>query len=127
MRRRHGLVLVARRPSAAHPPPAAPVHTRIGSKIGFEGALRTLVPLAQPAQRAGLLSAVFLASYVALGVPAIVAGVLVTRAGLVATAHTYATVVILLASVSLIATSLRRFLGGRRRPVVTAQESLASE
>jgi len=33
------------------------------------------MPLARPHERAGLLSAVFVASYVALGVPAMVAGV----------------------------------------------------
>lgn len=64
---------------------------------GFQGGIRTVVPLAHPHERAGVLSALYVVSYVAFGLPAIIAGVLVEHLGLINTARGYAAVVVGLA------------------------------
>jgi hypothetical protein len=53
----------------------------IGFGTGFQGAVRSIVAFAAPHQRAGVLSIVFIVSYLSMGVPAIAAGVLVARHG----------------------------------------------
>ena len=60
-----------------------------GFGSGFLGALRAVTQLAQPHERAALLSAVFVVSYLAFSIPAVVAGVLITHAGLRDTAIGY--------------------------------------
>jgi MFS family permease len=72
----------------------------LGFGGGFQGSIRTVVPLAHPHERAGLLSALYVVSYVAFGVPAIVAGVLVEHLGLLTVARGYAAVVIVLSIVA---------------------------
>ncbi len=46
---------------------------------GFQGGLRTIVPLAGPTERAGVIAVIYVISYLALGLPAIGAGVLVVN------------------------------------------------
>ncbi|MEI9936597.1 MAG: MFS transporter [Pseudomonadota bacterium] len=46
----------------------------VGFGTGFQGAIRNLIPNAPVHARAGVLSVIFLISYLAMGVPAIVAG-----------------------------------------------------
>jgi hypothetical protein len=71
----------------------------VGFGAGFQGGIRLVAPLAHPDQRAGVLSVLFSISYVALGVPAVVAGVAVVQgAGLVATSSVYGLAVIALAA-----------------------------
>ena len=53
----------------------------IGFGTGFQGAVRSIVPFAAPHERAGVLSIVFIVSYLSMGVPAIAAGVLLARHG----------------------------------------------
>lgn len=72
----------------------------------FSATLRALLPTAEPHQRAGLLSAFYLQSYLAFSVPAVIAGLSVPRIGLAATAYIYGAVIILLAFISMVA-SLR--------------------
>lgn len=80
----------------------------IGFGAGFQGAVRSVVPLAEPAERAGVLSVVFLVSYVAMGLPAVVAGSLVVAQGnILLTTQEFAGVVMMLAAVTLFA-ALRR-------------------
>ncbi|HLI58021.1 MAG TPA: MFS transporter [Solirubrobacteraceae bacterium] len=50
----------------------------VGFGAGFQGPVRTLVPLARAEERAGLMSAVFVLSYVGLAVPAVISGALVS-------------------------------------------------
>ena len=69
----------------------------------FSGTLRTLLPTAEPHQRAGLLSAFYLQSYLAFALPAVVAGLSVPRIGLSTTAYIYGAVIILLAFISMMA------------------------
>jgi hypothetical protein len=69
----------------------------------FSGTLRALLPTAGPHQRAGLLAAFYLQSYLAFAVPAVAAGISVPLIGLSAVAYLYGAVIILLAVISLIA------------------------
>jgi hypothetical protein len=55
----------------------------------FLGAFRTLSALAGPGERAALIAAIFTVNYLALGIPALIAGAAVTRYGLHHTALVY--------------------------------------
>jgi hypothetical protein len=72
----------------------------------FSGTLRALLPMAGPDQRAGLLSAFYVQSYLAFSLPAVAAGLSVPLIGLSTAAYLYGTVIILLAITSMMA-SLR--------------------
>ena len=74
----------------------------VGFGGGFQGALRTVVPLAAPHERAGLLSAVYVVCYLAMGLPAVIAGFLVVHVGLLTAAREYGVVVIALAALALL-------------------------
>jgi MFS family permease len=79
-----------------------------GFGTGFQGAIRMVVPLAAPQERAGVLSVIFVISYLAMGVPAVIAGYLVALQGdLLSTAREFGAVVMVLAALALIGT-LRR-------------------
>lgn len=69
----------------------------------FSGALRTVLPLAHPDERAGLLATFFVQSYLAFALPAIAAGLALPTLGLTATTYIYGGVVVVLAIISLIA------------------------
>ena len=62
-----------------------------------------VVSVAAPHERAGTLSIVFIVSYIALGVPAIIAGSMVRHASLLATAQVFGAVVMALAAAALVA------------------------
>jgi MFS family permease len=74
-----------------------------GFGAGFQGAIRTVVPLAAPHERSGLLSTVYVASYLALGLPAVVGGFLVVHGGLLPAAREYGVAVMVLAAIALAA------------------------
>src|SRR5712692_10823787 len=79
-----------------------------GFGTGFQGAIRTVVPLAAPQERGGVLSVIFVVSYLAMGLPAVIAGYFVARQGdLFLTAREFGAVVMVLAALALIGT-LRR-------------------
>jgi len=80
----------------------------VGLGTGFLGAFRTISDLAVPAQRAGLIAAIFIASYLAFSVPVVIAGVAVTHAGLHRTALVYCTVIAVLAAVAAASLIFRR-------------------
>ena len=71
--------------------------TGVGFGSGFLGATRSLLPLAQPAQCAGLLAAFYVLSYLAFCLPALAVSALVPRLGLTGAAELYLVGVILLA------------------------------
>jgi predicted MFS family arabinose efflux permease len=75
----------------------------VGFGTGFQGAVRTVVSVAAPHERAGTLSIVFIVSYIALGVPAIIAGATVRHGNLLATAQVFGAAVMALAAAALIA------------------------
>jgi hypothetical protein len=69
---------------------------------GFQGSIRTVVPLAAAHQRAGLVSLLYVVSYLGLGVPAVLAGFgVVHGGGLISTARYYGAAVITLAALAL--------------------------
>ena len=79
-----------------------------GFGTGFQGAIKTVVPLAEPQERGGVLSVIFVVSYLAMGLPAVIAGYFVARQGdLFLTAREFGAVVMVLAALALIGT-LRR-------------------
>ncbi|MBP5115561.1 MFS transporter [Pseudomonas protegens] len=67
-----------------------------GFGAGFLGALRSVVPLALPHERAGLMSAFYVLSYLAFCLPALLAGNLTRSFGLIATTDGYGAVLVLL-------------------------------
>jgi predicted MFS family arabinose efflux permease len=69
---------------------------------GFQGSIRTVVPLAAAHERAGLVSLLYVVSYLGLGVPAVLAGFgVVHGGGLISTARYYGAAVIALAALAL--------------------------
>jgi MFS family permease len=77
----------------------------MGFGTGFQGAIRTVVPLAAAHERAGVLSIVYVIAYLAMGLPAIIGGFgVVYGGGLLATAQEYGWAVIVLAAVALVGT-----------------------
>lgn len=75
---------------------------------GFLGALRSVVPLALPHERAGLMSAFYVLSYLAFCLPALLAGSLTRSFGLIATTDGYGVVLILLSLGALLVLMRRR-------------------
>ncbi|GAA2822028.1 MFS transporter [Crossiella cryophila] len=75
----------------------------VGFGAGFQGGLRTSVPLAEPHERAGVLSLLFVVSYLGFGLPAVAAGVLVVHGpGLIGATLIYGGVLIALAVLALV-------------------------
>lgn len=73
-----------------------------GFGTGFLGALGLIIPLARPDERAELLAAYYLQSYLAFSLPALLAGYLVRQIGYASTADVYATTVIAIGAVGLV-------------------------
>jgi MFS family permease len=71
-----------------------------GWVAAFLGTLRSLLPLALPNERAGLSAAYYVESYLAMSVPAILAGVLARTIGLIPATDVYAGALIALALVA---------------------------
>ena len=100
---------------------SAPV-AGIGFGASFQGGLRMLLAVGPQEGRAGLLSAIYLISYTAFGLPAVVAGLLVPRLGLIPVVDGYAAFVVL---VSTIALALQLLAGrtGRAEEIADAAEA----
>jgi hypothetical protein len=80
----------------------------IGFGTGFQGAIRTVVPFAAAHERAGVLSIIFVISYISMGLPAVIAGWMIARDGnIVATAQIFCAVLMALAFTALFASVLR--------------------
>jgi MFS family permease len=74
----------------------------VGFGSGFQGGIRLVLPLAQAHERAGVLSLLYVVSYLGMGLPAVIGGLLVVESGgLLVTAREYGIAVILLAAVAL--------------------------
>jgi MFS family permease len=80
----------------------------LGFGPSFSGVFRSLAPLAPPDKRSELLASIYVVSYLAFGVPAIIAGVAVTLYGLRDTTYVYGLVVMALAAITTVAVSRRR-------------------
>jgi MFS family permease len=85
---------------------AAAVVAGVGFGGSFMGIMRSITPLAAPHERGELFAAVFIVSYLAFGIPAVIAGVASSHIGLAETTYVYGGVVVAL---SAIAAVLRRF------------------
>ena len=84
----------------------------VGFGSGFQGGIRTVVPEAAPHERAGVLSLLFVISYLGMGVPAVAAGFGATDGlGLLGSARVYGIALIVLAGLA-----LRRAGLGQRGP-----------
>jgi predicted MFS family arabinose efflux permease len=73
----------------------------VGFGASFTAALRLIFPLAEPHQRAGVVGVIYIVSYVAFGVPIVIAGQLTGPLGVVPTVSAYTALTLLLALVSL--------------------------
>lgn len=81
----------------------------VGFGLGLQSAIRAVVPLAAPHERAGVLSTVYVIAYLAMGVPAVFGGIgVVYGGGLFATTFEYGAVVIILAVFALFGSLLKR-------------------
>lgn len=81
----------------------------IGFGAGFQGVLRTVMPLATPEHRAGILAIIFLISYLSFGIPPIAAGFLVVHTGLVFTTQICGWTILVLGLVTIVALAGRAF------------------
>jgi MFS family permease len=80
---------------------AATALAGIGFGAGFQGGIRLVAPLAEPSERAGVLSVLYIVAYLGLGVPAVLAGLAVTHgSGLLQTTYWYGAAVIFLAALA---------------------------
>ncbi|PIK72630.1 MFS transporter, partial [Methylobacterium frigidaeris] len=84
--------------------------TGCGFGASFLGCLGTFMPLAEPDERAGLLAAFYVQSYLAFSLPAVGAGFLARALGYAATADLYAAAILV---VSLTGLGMLRAQSGR--------------
>ena len=98
----------------------------VGFGASFTAALRLIVPLVATNQRAGVVAGIYIVSYLAFGVPIVVAGQLTGALGPVPTVIWYGAVTIVLALISLAAhVRLERDDRRRRVDIVNAPPLLA--
>ncbi|WZB71834.1 MFS transporter [Achromobacter xylosoxidans] len=81
-----GLLLILIAANAGYPALllAGSIVAGLGFGATFLGAVRTVLPLAEPHERAGLMGAFYVESYLANSVPTMIAGYMAQRAGLLA-------------------------------------------
>jgi predicted MFS family arabinose efflux permease len=77
----------------------ATAFTGVGFGLAFLGVFRALTALAPPTGRAGLITAIYIVSYLAFSVPVIIAGIAVSHVGLRTTSIAYGALVAALAAV----------------------------
>jgi hypothetical protein len=86
-----------------------------GFGAGFQGVVRTVVPLAATHERAGVLSVLYVVSYLAMGAPAVVAGFLVVHGGgVLVTAREYGAFVMSLAGIALVGAVVEYYCDARQ-------------
>jgi MFS family permease len=80
----------------------------IGFGSGFQGGIRTVVPLAQAHERTGVISLLFVISYLGMGVPSVAAGYLTVHGqGLIGATRQYGVALIVLGVLALTGLSVR--------------------
>lgn len=85
---------------------AAAVVAGSGFGTSFLGIMRSITPVAAPDERGELFAAVFVVSYLAFGVPAVIAGIAAPHIGLAETTFIYGGIVVVLSGAAAL---LRRF------------------
>jgi MFS family permease len=93
----------------------------LGWGPAFLGAYGTIVALASPEDRAGLVAAIFTVGYLAFSIPAVVAGVATSHYGLHKTALVYSSIVAVLAATAAGSVAVRRTRAGRATGRAAAQ------
>jgi MFS family permease len=120
-----GLVLLATTVSAVALFFVGTAVAGVGFGAGFQGAVQTVTPLAAVDERAGVISVIYLVSYLAMGLPAIVAGVLVVHGGgVMSTAREYGAALMLLAALAALGLVWRR---AEHTPATDGPTPLAGE
>ena len=95
-----------------------------GFGSGFQGGIRMVVPLAAAHERAGLVSLLYVVSYLGLGVPAVLAGFgVVHGGGLIDTTRYYGAAVIAMAALALVGL-LKNRLGQHVEPACSGAGKL---
>lgn len=94
---------------------AASVVAGGGFGTSFLGALRSMTQLVEPHERAALLSAVYVVSYLAFSIPALVGGILITHVGLRDTSLGYGAFV---AVVALVTVGVQRLASPSPQPAL---------
>ena len=85
-----------------------------GFGAGFQGAIRTVIPLARASERSGVLSVLYVLGYLAMGLPAVLGGLRVVHGGgVIGTAREYGVVVMILAAIALAGVTARRPMPAR--------------
>ncbi len=85
---------------------AAAVVAGSGFGTSFLGIMRSITPAAAPHERGELFASVFVVSYLAFGIPAVVAGIAAPHIGLAATTYAYGGLVVVLSGAAAL---LRRY------------------
>lgn len=85
---------------------AAAVVAGVGFGASFLGIMRSITPMAAPHERGELFASVFVISYLAFGIPAVIAGIAAPHIGLAETTFVYGGLVVVLSAT---ATVLRKF------------------
>jgi MFS family permease len=85
----------------------------LGWGPAFLGAYGTIVALASPEDRAGLVAGIFTVGYLAFSIPAVIAGVATSHYGLHNTALVYSSIVAVLAATAAAGLAVRRIRAGR--------------
>ena len=80
----------------------------VGFGLALLGVNRTLIALAAPGQRAGLIAAIFIITFLGLSVPVVIAGVATAHFGLHRTALAYCVAIAALVAVAAGSLMLRR-------------------
>ncbi len=81
---------------------------------GFQGGIRTVLPLARAHERAGVLSVLWVIAYLSMGVPAVLGGLrFVHGGGLFETAREYGLAVMALAALAFIGSAVRSYRARR--------------
>ncbi|MBV9793706.1 MAG: MFS transporter [Actinobacteria bacterium] len=73
----------------------------VGFGLAFLGSFRVVTALAEPGERAGLVTAIYVVGYLAFSIPALIAGVATTAYGLHSTALVYAAALAVLAAAAI--------------------------
>jgi predicted MFS family arabinose efflux permease len=99
----------------------------IGFGLGYQAGIRTVMVVVSARERAGVLSLLLVVSYIAMGVPTVVAGIRVVHAGVFEAATEFGIFAIVLSSLALLGV----FVGHRKaevpHPPTPAETDLAIE
>ena len=103
---------------------AATAITGSGFGVGYQAAVRAVMPLVDARERAGVLSIFFVVSYLGMGVPTVLTGIRVVHVGVLSATREFGIVAIVLAALALLGAFRRQ---ARVEPPTPAEPDLALE